>query len=426
MALNDLRKLKVKTSELNYHCKLFIKGVEVDNKTIVSLAIKESLFYVPRLDLIINDQGLFTELTPLEDDDEITVEIAKSNKQDAVISSLKFRVLDWQTQNTGGSNLSSYGLHITAVYDLPLFYFPLKSKAYSKKTSVDVLKEIGSGLNVTTNSYITSNDLMTWLQTNLNEKDFIDSILKTSYISDTDFLLAYFDRNNALNITSILTELKQKDSFECVFDEKKFLDKEPDLKDETVTPKENDLIKLYYGDIQFDTISGIINKASGGYTYLLNWYNLDGKETSQKITHKQHEITQLTQKRKANIDLITAQSNFSYLSGNVHANWFKAIITNKTLKDLYFSQAITLQMNPNDKIQLLDKGFVKIPNNIKYGVDENNINVYNESYSGTYFIGELTHTLVFNGGGNYGMKCTMFRNGLNKNGFMEDSEWGVI
>jgi hypothetical protein len=424
MALNELRKLKVKTSELNYHCKLLIKGVEVDNKTIISLAIKESVFYVPRLDLIINDNGLFTDLVPLEDDDEITVEISKSNKQDAVITSLKFRLLDFEFQNTGGSNLSSYGLHISALYDLPI-YFPLKNKSFPKKTSVDVLKELGNEYGLTVNSYITSNDIMTWLQINQKDNDFINNVLKNSYISEDDFLIAYFDRNNSMNITSILTELKQKDAFVCSYDEKKFLDKEPDLKEDTTTPKDNDLIKLYYGDIQITSVAGIINKMSGGYSYLLNWYENNGVETKATITNKQHELTQLTWKNKKNIKEITAQSNFGYLSGNVHSNWFKAMIINKTLKDMYFSFALTMPINPNDKIQLLDKGFVKVPNNVKYSVDEQNINVYNENYSGTYFIGELTHTLVFNGGGNYGMKATMFRNGLNKNGFMEDSEWSV-
>ena len=107
----------------------------------------------------------------------------------------------------------------------------------------------------------------------------------------------------------------------------------------------------------------------------------------------------------------------------MHSNWFKALITNKTLKDLYFSQAITIQVNPNEKVKLMDKGFVKIPNTIIYGEDEQNIKVFNESYSGTYFIGEITHSLSFNGGGSYTAKISMFRNGINKNGFMEDSEW---
>ena len=424
MAISDLKKLKVETSNLNFHCKLTIKGVSVDNKTIISLAIKESVFYVPRLDLIIAESGLFTDLVPLEDDDLITIEISKGRQQDSVITNLKFRLLDFELQNTGGSNLSSYALHLTAYLDIPE-YFAIKNIPFSKKTSVDTLKEIGSLYNLTTESLITSNDQMTWLQINENSNDFVNRVIRDSYIADDDFLMAYMDRSGTFTITSIQTELKQKDIFECVFDPKKFLDKEPDLKEDTVTPKDNDLITLYFGDIQYTNIGGILNKFSGGYTYFASWYNFDGKETSQKITNTDHLLTELTWKNKNNVNNVSAQSTFGYLSGNTHTNWFKAKVQNKILRDQYFSTAIVLQMNPHDKIKLMDKGFVKVPNNIKYGADEQNVTVYNESYSGTYFIGELVHTLVFNGGGNYGMKATMFRNGINKNGFVENSEWVV-
>ena len=54
---------------------------------------------------------------------------------------------------------------------------------------------------------------MTWVQANQSDKDFQEHILSNSYVSDTDFLLAYFDRNNEFNITSMLTELKEKETF---------------------------------------------------------------------------------------------------------------------------------------------------------------------------------------------------------------------
>jgi hypothetical protein len=94
---------------------------------------------------------------------------------------------------------------IRGTLDVPNLYIT-KNKSY-KGTSFEVLREISKELELGFNSNITNaDDSMTWRSTNKKPYEFIDDIIKHSYISDKSFMLGYIDYYYCFNYVDIEKE----------------------------------------------------------------------------------------------------------------------------------------------------------------------------------------------------------------------------
>lgn len=111
---------------------------------------------------------------------------------------LKFKLVKFQ-ENKGGSYT------ITGTLDLKDFYKP-NYKSYTG-TSLDVLRQIAKENELGFNTNIeATNDSMKWTNTGKLPGDFINEIVKHSYISDSSFVGAYIDFYYCLNFVDLEKE----------------------------------------------------------------------------------------------------------------------------------------------------------------------------------------------------------------------------
>lgn len=111
---------------------------------------------------------------------------------------LKFKLTSFNENKN-----SSYT--VVGSLDLKDFY-KIKFKAYDG-TSFEVLKQISNELSLGFNSNITNtSDKMTWRNIGKIPKEFINEIIKHSYISDTSYVLGYVDYYYCFNYVDIEKE----------------------------------------------------------------------------------------------------------------------------------------------------------------------------------------------------------------------------
>ena len=71
----------------NFYCKVKIKDIYLVPENIISLVIREWYFdFIPRIECTFNDEGLFSELYLLDDNDKVEVLIAKDKNSEAFLT----------------------------------------------------------------------------------------------------------------------------------------------------------------------------------------------------------------------------------------------------------------------------------------------------------------------------------------------------
>ena len=104
----------------------------------------------------------------------------------------------------------------------------------------------------------------------------------------------------------------------------------------------------------------------------------------------------------------------------MHDEFLKATVINKYLKETFFFSPVSVYINATDKIRLFDKINIIFPGMVAFDGEDTELN---QSYSGEYIIGSIVHQVSRNG--SYKMILNMFRNGINKNVFIQDSEYSL-
>lgn len=189
------------SGNLGYTPFVWYNGIQIKTADISSLY----LYYenkIPMCIMTIRDTlGLINspETSPLNN---TKFEVFLNSGSDILKSiHLKFK-LEVNSVNKNGTNT------ITGALDMKDYH---KKKYDSKKgTSFNVLKEIATDLELGYNSNITNtDDDMKWRRKGITYSDYIDTILKHSYISDDSFLRGYIDYYWSFNYVDIEKEWKR-------------------------------------------------------------------------------------------------------------------------------------------------------------------------------------------------------------------------
>lgn len=138
------------------------------------------------------------------------------------------------------SNFKDLGLNeftISGIVDLPQVYLR-KFKSYSKKTSFEALQDLAKECEMGFCTNISnSNDRMTWINTGFPNYQFIDNIVKNSYLSDSSFLNCYIDFYYNLCYVDIEKELNRNNELDkmIISDGKNQFTEDPE-RDEDIAP----------------------------------------------------------------------------------------------------------------------------------------------------------------------------------------------
>ena len=159
-----------------FYLELSIKGERYNPNNIQYFVIKEWIFNVlPTIELMIADEGYLTEVVPMEDGTEIEVLLAKS-EDDPNPLEMTFLLDDYTVDILGDNRKSLVGITGHLKVDN---MFGSKSKSYSNKNSVSVLKQVAidCGLPFKNPHNVVTSDNMTWLQANISNQSFICHVL---------------------------------------------------------------------------------------------------------------------------------------------------------------------------------------------------------------------------------------------------------
>lgn len=396
---------------VNFFCDLKIKGHQVISERIVHLTIKEWIFdIVPRLEIILTDDGMFTEVYPLQDGDIISVEIRK-NPADTPATILQFDLIGYTFGAMSGSKFSQ--IIISGALHVENFYSPIYTRSFSNRNSSTVLTQLlraegKSNLNFT----VPTTDVMTWLQINMSNIDFCKHILKRSYVAN-DMMFLYASTNSyatttgidnvtsGFNYTSFKTEISKNIEGTARFD----------LKYYSADAFENaaDYKDFWYNTYNVFDFHSYINKTRN-YGVSYNYYDTVAGKMSPTMFDISHPLTKLSAKAKDNAEQLTHNFDLGHLPvGNVYSNYYKAIVQNDYLKSNFFGGFILeLNINSLGKPRLFSKVNVLIPSMLGDGT--------NEALSGNYIVAGVVHDL--GRGMQYKKRMALMRNGFNLSEFM--------
>jgi len=177
----------------------------------------------------IDRNGIFKDRGFPVDDTIISIFLYSRSKRLRSIN-MDFKISNFK--DLGQNEFSIVGVvNITEIY-------LRKFKSYSKKTSFEALKELAKECELGFCSNISNtNDKMTWINTGLTNYQFIDDIVKNSYLNDSAFLNCYIDFYYNLCYVDVEKELTRNNELDkmIISDGKNEFTSDPE-QDENIAP----------------------------------------------------------------------------------------------------------------------------------------------------------------------------------------------
>jgi len=414
-------------ADVSFVFKCAINGSDVVLNSIVNVVIREWVFdQLPRLELYLSDNGRFTDQLPLQDNDEIEIEINNFASEEPPIKST-FILQDWQIKNSAPGKQQQSLIILTALLKAPEMIYPIKRKIYSSKNSQEVIEEIISQTKsegfegLVFESRVTPKDEMNWIQMDQSNYDFLKHLLERAYINDNDTPFIYTERKGKMVYTSLKKELEKEQELKTfkfniksgtlTSQQQKDEEVEEDLEDE----KDEDGNVYYFYNWDFKNMGGSVNKKSA-YGMEFSYYDLTS-QVNRKITTDEHPLTIHSLKEKSVLEKETIVRHIDYGkqdNSNVHENYYLAMTQNKYLRDNFFSSYLMLWTRPNDDIKLFDLVNVELPSLLPI---ESNMN---EVHSGKYLVGGIIHNAKKDS--IYETRLVLFRNGMDIKGYKKEFE----
>lgn len=164
---------------------VYYNGIHIEYKDISYFELYHEGI-LPAIKITFGDRnGIFKDKGFPVDDTIISIFLYSRSKR------LRSINMDFKISNF--KDLGQNEFMIMGIVNIPEIYLR-KFKSYSKKTSFEALKDVAKECELGFCSNISdSNDKMTWINTGFPNYQFIDSIVKNSYLNDSAFLNCYID-----------------------------------------------------------------------------------------------------------------------------------------------------------------------------------------------------------------------------------------
>lgn len=389
-----------------YYCKLLIKGEEYNPSIIFSLVIREWVVdHLPRLELILVDDGTLSEVFPLEDNDQIDITIAtnEDNSDDSHVQ-MSFTMLDYKINPYRESAQFVKISGFMKTNDI----FSSRNRSFSNVNSSTVLADIADeeGVMFVNPWNVTPSDNMTWYQYNLNNYDFIRHVLRRSHITD-DAAFFYGNSNGSFIFTSLRSETDKSD----VTFARRNIDKATKF-----ALAEEDVDTIWFDNYDIVNFNGYNNKICGyGATY--TYFDLADIVTNTLFYRNLYG--ELSFRDRTKVTTNGANPSCSPVYGhmnNVYDEYFESLVRNPMLIKQFFSFSLVINANGLSKVNLFDKINLIMPAYFGGRGKTDNDNDVNEVMSGEYLVGGITHKI--SSGGVYNKMISLHRDGMNKSPYL--------
>jgi len=360
---------------VGFSCILKINDIPIVTANIISLIIREWVFeLLPRIEIILKDDGTLSELYPIVDGSKIYVELSR-NENDENGLKQTFRVLAVTSGSMVGNRSST--IQIIGALDINEFYAPSRNRSFSTRSSFEVINQIISregGKSIETKTGFSTNDLMTWLQIHQTNLEMVKHVLKRAY-KPKDSIFLYGRTDGTFVFTSLHTELEKEVSKTAKYDVAKY---KYESFDNTA-----DLNNLWFSSFSRYDVSMLAN-IMRNYGVSFHYYDTKDGHKTEDITESDPSLAAVSTKDKIYDGQNTETFDFKHLSKNVHENYYKSIVQNDYYRHNFMSgYMLELMINPISDVKLFDMINCFVPSIIAAGS--------NEPYSGKYGVVGIVH-----------------------------------
>jgi len=404
---------------------LTIDDVNVDPSNIEYLVIREWLFddvKTPRLELIIADDGLFTDMNIPYRGKIVSIKMTRDKvaEQDANSGSYvdsEFVILDFNfVKQLGSAQSNNSSITITGILNIDNWFTIAQDQAYAASTSANVLSSVCSDLNLNLNDSSSVDDSMNWMRINQTPGQFIQHVVSRAKAStENDIVLFWID----IYKNAFYTTINQVLTDSILHDAKYNLDYYSEvnigsLLDKTRAAGIEDNVAqttIWYSSLEFRNNQGTNMIIKGGTTYedKLNlntgtFYLGKGSASDNPQPLTLNAVAEYNQFENLLSGSLNPSEIFpgvdnslfsgSILTGQIDNVWGEEYISNPyrrsaALTALY-NNSVVIEMSPNTSSMLAEKVNLTVHSNIP-----NDDNEYvNMSLSGEYIITGSTYALI--------------------------------
>jgi len=352
-----------------FFCKILINDLELHQQNIVSLNIREWVFEpLPRLEMVVLDDGVLSEYNPLSDNTIIKLQISKDKVSEEVLD-IEFDLIDYSIDIIGSNSRSV--VNISGLLRTNNI-FNIKNRVFRDSTSIDVANRIAteSGLEFNKKVLFNTNDTMSWIQSNISNFDMLKYINKKSFINN-DALFFYGTTQGDLQVNSIRSALKNSSKIARY-----------DL--EKATNFNENLSDIYFNSYDVVNYNGHFNRKST-YGIKYNYYDLVGNVSNTLVDN----IGNLTDNENRRNTQLSKNINLPIQSSNTYKQYNISSINNKYYKELFFGMSILLNINSHSAVRLFDKVSLSLPSLVLERQS-------NDVFTGDYLVGGITHNITKN------------------------------
>lgn len=381
-----------------FFMKLTLGEIPIDPQNVNYVIIREWIIsLMPTIQISINDDGMLSEIFQLQDEMKIELLLGKTPDDENPLK-VNFMLMDY---SMGISTNNNYGIvELTGVLDIPLLFSPLQNRSFSNKSSKNVLSTIASKDSFETNFSSTWNptDVMTWIQSNQTDYEFIQHIAERSFVKD-DASIMYFDSTGILNATTLNTIINKKDKKIARYDTEKFVKMSFD--------NDEDKNTIWFNYYDLLNMNGYYNKINN-YGVKIVYHDLSDSVTKD-IKFDSSQLAERTFKNKNRVNRITNKQTFGSLN-NTHSNYHLALVQNQSRIMNLMGFSMVMNINSLSNVKLADLISVNIPQMVTYAQEGPNLQL-----SGRYVVVGKTYTATKNN--IFRKQLIVARDGYNESGY---------
>jgi len=370
-----------------YELYLWIDGKFVPQPAINQLTIRESLWdLLPRLELTLVDDGMFTEKNPISTGMYVSVVANLGKEQKAV--SIPFCVTETSfSPQTLMDNGFRY-LNIKGVFGAKELCGDIMSKCYEQMPFSAAVEELCDELKLPCEIGVKTNDKMNWYMFNESYASFLNKGIQRCSVED-GLPLVYIDRFGKLNLKTTSNLLNTKFVFK----------RDPE---KAVASSVSDGSEKYFSSWSSFDNSSEVNKFASGVG-ITGEYITDEGSVSYDSDSKKSKWTDKVNISTEEEGMGRRSFGLGVWNPSVNQNYFKNILDYKHKNDRLFSSYFTIGVNACHDVNLADVVELQMDS-----IVHDDLN--NKSYSGKYMVGSIIHSMNKN---NYNMVLGLFRDGKN-------------
>lgn len=399
MAIKDIKNVRLKSDLQNAQeynkLELYIDGVNFPLTSITQLVIREYAFsIVPTLELTLIDDFALSEMNPLQEGQEIKVNMAINRNSEDIIENT-FEIVSFiYSAKPISQHANRANVVISAALKANSIIGNLGHKSYPSMTSSEVVAAIAEDdLELEYEIKKDSDDKMNWYRLDQTLNQFICDINNKASVGDNDCPFIYIDRNGKLIYNTLRAALDNDIK-------KNFSQDAKGSKLGVLADDEN-----FFSTYNLVDASGFVNKIYGGNAVAYSYYDMNDTIYKQIDEIESTGLSDFKNKTKDNINKPSNHFAFGTENISLYQGYYQAISRNYYLKNTLLSTSNVIKVQPDKDINLMDVINIKI-------LSSKDRNQEAEPFSGKYLVTGIVHTI--SPGTNYSMNLVLSRDGHNK------------